>query len=151
MPCTAAICAREHPHMVSVTVKRRPHEAVMTVELCDVQSGALCRLTASDGSQFICNIEYNQLETVLRTVDPRGDAADESGFSPCGLLARDTKVSREHEYPRVRPFPVRGRAGGVKGTRAGVREPQVQSRSVMRMTRSPDRRRSTCSRRDWSR
>lgn len=35
MPCTAAICARKHPHMVSATVKRRPHEAVATKTLCD--------------------------------------------------------------------------------------------------------------------
>lgn len=31
---------------------------------------------------MVCNVEYNQLEDFLRSVDPRGDYADEGGFSP---------------------------------------------------------------------
>ena len=32
---------------------------------------------------MVCNVEYNQLEDVIRsTIDERGDFADESGYSP---------------------------------------------------------------------
>ena len=32
---------------------------------------------------MVCNVEYNQLEDVIRnTLDPRGDYADDSGYSP---------------------------------------------------------------------
>lgn len=35
---------------------------------------------------MVCNVEYNQLEDVIRnTIDPRGDFADESGYSPYTL------------------------------------------------------------------
>lgn len=33
--------------------------------------------------EMICNVEYNQLEDVIKsTIDPRGDFADEEGYSP---------------------------------------------------------------------
>ena len=46
------------------------------------QSGALCKLTSREGDELVCNVEYNQLEDVLRVIDSRGDFADESGYSP---------------------------------------------------------------------
>ena len=36
-----------------------------------------------EGETMICNVEYNQLEDVIKnTIDPRGDFADEEGYSP---------------------------------------------------------------------
>ncbi|MES1915633.1 MAG: hypothetical protein MHM6MM_007552 [Cercozoa sp. M6MM] len=52
--------------MTSLTVPRRPGEAV----------GAICSLTReSDGCVITCNVEYNQLESVLRASPdfPKGD------------------------------------------------------------------------------
>ena len=48
----------------------------------NLQSGAICCLTDQFGEQFVCNVEYNQLEDVMREIDPRGDFADETGYSP---------------------------------------------------------------------
>jgi len=58
----------------SLTVPRRPKEAV----------GAICKLTrASDNSVMTINVEYNQLDPLLRaTVSPDGDVKDDSGYSP---------------------------------------------------------------------
>ena len=45
--------------------------------------GALCKLTNEKGEVMICNVEYNQLEDVIKhTIDPRGDFANEEGSSP---------------------------------------------------------------------
>eukprot|EP01047_Picozoa_sp_COSAG01_P009525 COSAG01_NODE_392_length_17668_cov_5.382264_10_plen_752_part_00 len=45
--------------------------------------GAICKLTAEDGSSTTLNVEYNQLDPLLRaTVDPAGDVAGEDGLSP---------------------------------------------------------------------
>ena len=57
----------------SLTVPRRPGEAV----------GGICKLTNVDGADMTINVEYNQLDPLLRaTVSPEGDVPDESGFSP---------------------------------------------------------------------
>lgn len=57
----------------SLTVPRRPGEAV----------GGICQLNKTDGSSLTINVEYNQLDPLLRaTVSPDGDVPDESGFSP---------------------------------------------------------------------
>ena len=48
-----------------------------------LQTGGLCRLTNEKGEEMICNVEYNQLEDVIKnTIDPRGDFADNEGYSP---------------------------------------------------------------------
>ena len=47
------------------------------------QTGGLCKLHHINGDEMVCNVEYNQLEDVIRsTIDERGDFADESGYSP---------------------------------------------------------------------
>ena len=57
----------------SITVPRRPGEAV----------GAICRLDAKDGRGLTCNVEYNQLSSMLRAAGQGGDVADgKTGFSP---------------------------------------------------------------------
>lgn len=57
----------------SLTVPRKPGEAV----------GGICRLTHRDGKNITINVEYNQLDPLLRsTTSPQGDVADASGFSP---------------------------------------------------------------------
>ena len=58
----------------SLTVARKPGEPV----------GAICKLVHSSGSTLTINVEYNQLDSLLRaTVNPDGDTADPAtGFSP---------------------------------------------------------------------
>jgi len=55
----------------SITVPRRPGEAV----------GAICQLDSKDKT-LTCNVEYNQLEGLMKAAGFGGDVADESGFSP---------------------------------------------------------------------
>ncbi|CAE7873335.1 USP, partial [Symbiodinium sp. KB8] len=58
----------------SITIPRKAGEAV----------GAIAKLKKEDGSAITCNVEYNQLEPLLKaTVNPKGDVNDEAtGFSP---------------------------------------------------------------------
>ncbi len=57
----------------SIAVPRRPGEPV----------GSICRLTREDGSALTVNVEYNQLDPMLRAAGHEaGDRADETGFSP---------------------------------------------------------------------
>ncbi|MBF0243828.1 MAG: UTP--glucose-1-phosphate uridylyltransferase [Planctomycetes bacterium] len=57
----------------SVTVPRCPGEA----------AGGIVRLVNEEGSSLTVNVEYNQLDPLLRaTVDPAGDRPDASGNSP---------------------------------------------------------------------
>eukprot|EP01023_Acetabularia_acetabulum_P012706 TRINITY_DN15979_c1_g2_i1.p1 TRINITY_DN15979_c1_g2~~TRINITY_DN15979_c1_g2_i1.p1 ORF type:complete len:615 (+),score=114.71 TRINITY_DN15979_c1_g2_i1:146-1990(+) len=60
--------------MNSIAVPRKAKEAI----------GAIAKMTnANDGSSVTINVEYNQLDPLLRdTVNPEGDVNDESGFSP---------------------------------------------------------------------
>lgn len=45
--------------------------------------GAIVRLAGTDGREMTCNVEYNQLDPLLRaTVNPEGDVPDDTGFSP---------------------------------------------------------------------
>jgi UDP-sugar pyrophosphorylase len=56
----------------SIAVDRVPGEAV----------GGIACLTRPDAPPLTINVEYNQLDPMIRaTVDPRGDVADERGFS----------------------------------------------------------------------
>eukprot|EP00466_Bigelowiella_natans_P009006 jgi/Bigna1/37853/e_gw1.22.10.1 len=56
----------------SITVPRRPGEAV----------GAICQLVGKEKS-LTCNVEYNQLEGLMKAAGFAGDVADEkTGFSP---------------------------------------------------------------------
>lgn len=59
--------------MNSVAVPRRPKDAM----------GGIARLTREDGPSLTINVEYNQLDPLLRaTTYPDGDSADATGFSP---------------------------------------------------------------------
>jgi len=59
--------------MNSMSVPRRPKDAM----------GAIANLSSADGSVLTINVEYNQLDPLLRnTVNPEGDVADETGYSP---------------------------------------------------------------------
>jgi len=58
--------------MNSVTVPRLPAEAV----------GGICKLTDSKGEGMTINVEYNQLDPLLKTTPAGGDVADSTGFSP---------------------------------------------------------------------
>lgn len=70
---TLGVSAEGAIDMNSVSVPRRPKDAM----------GAITRLVRRDGSSVTMNVEYNQLDPLLRsTVCPDGDAADASGLSP---------------------------------------------------------------------
>ena len=57
----------------SLCVPRKAKEAV----------GGIAQLTHKDGSRMTINVEYNQLDPLLRaTTSPEGDVNDETGFSP---------------------------------------------------------------------
>ena len=59
--------------MNSVAVPRRPKDA----------QGGIAKLTREDGSSITINVEYNQLDALLRSsLDPRGDVSGEDGYSP---------------------------------------------------------------------
>lgn len=63
----------------------------------------LCRLSHKDGRVQIVNVEYNQLDPLLRAeVNPEGDVPDASGFSPYpGMpsLCTYTGVGRSSLWP----------------------------------------------------
>ena len=57
----------------SLAVPRKAKEAI----------GGIARLTHIDGRSMTVNVEYNQLDPLLRaTTHPEGDTNDSSGFSP---------------------------------------------------------------------
>jgi len=59
----------------SLTVPRRPGEAV----------GAICKLVPKKGSEkkeLTINVEYNQLDALLKTTEVGGDVAGKDGYSP---------------------------------------------------------------------
>ncbi len=66
------VSEREGYDFNSLAVNRVPGEAV----------GGLTRLVRPDGSRQTLNVEYNQLDPLLRaTISPEGDVPDEHGFS----------------------------------------------------------------------
>ncbi|KDD76325.1 hypothetical protein H632_c267p0, partial [Helicosporidium sp. ATCC 50920] len=67
------VSARERYAVNSLAVPRRAKEAI----------GGLACLTRADGSRFVNNVEYNQLDPLLRaTVNPEGDVNAADGWSP---------------------------------------------------------------------
>ncbi|CAE7604021.1 USP, partial [Symbiodinium sp. KB8] len=58
--------------MNSVAVPRLPGEAV----------GGICQLKGASGDDLTINVEYNQLDPLLKDTPAGGDVADASGFSP---------------------------------------------------------------------
>ena len=56
----------------TICIPRKPGEAV----------GAICKLTKSDGSSITNNVEYNQLESLLKDkYNPKGDVPNKEGLS----------------------------------------------------------------------
>eukprot|EP01083_Nonionella_stella_P242965 847070_1 len=73
LPATLGISAARSFAVNSLTVPRAPSEAM----------GAICALSHTDGRRMTCNVEYNQLDALLKgTINPEGDVADKSGMSP---------------------------------------------------------------------
>lgn len=67
------VSAAEDYDMNSLAVPRKAKEAI----------GAITRLTHEDGTEITINVEYNQLDPLLRnTINKDGDVNDEKGFSP---------------------------------------------------------------------
>jgi UDP-sugar pyrophosphorylase len=57
----------------SITVPRRAGEA----------AGGIVKLEKNNGESLTINVEYNQLDPLLRaTINPNGDVADQTGYSP---------------------------------------------------------------------
>ena len=74
MACLLGVSAKHKLEYNSLTVPRTPGEAV----------GGIVRLKRADGAEMTVNVEYNQLDPLLRaTVSAEGDVADgASGNSP---------------------------------------------------------------------
>ncbi|KAG5181643.1 nucleotide-diphospho-sugar transferase [Tribonema minus] len=80
---TLGVSATKGYAMNSICVPRKAQEAAGAV-VAQEAAGAIVALTHTDGSSLIINVEYNQLDPLLRaTVSPEGDVNDpETGFSP---------------------------------------------------------------------
>jgi UDP-sugar pyrophosphorylase len=73
VPAALGVSISEGFEVNSITVPRRAGEA----------AGGIVRLEKEDGSALTLNVEYNQLDPLLRsTINPEGDVADQSGYSP---------------------------------------------------------------------
>ncbi|KAE8701789.1 UDP-sugar pyrophosphorylase [Hibiscus syriacus] len=73
IPASLGVSAIKHYHVNSLAVQRKAKEAI----------GGITRLTHSDGRSMVINVEYNQLDPLLRvTGHPDGDANCETGYSP---------------------------------------------------------------------
>lgn len=69
----AGVSSQQDLDVNSLAVPRAAKEAI----------GGIARLTHRDGRAMTINVEYNQLDPLLRaTGHPHGDVADSSGFSP---------------------------------------------------------------------
>ncbi|KAE8656337.1 UDP-sugar pyrophosphorylase [Hibiscus syriacus] len=65
IPASLGVSATKHYHVNSLAVQRKSKEAI----------GGITRLTHSDGRSMVINVEYNQLDPLLRaTGHPDGDA-----------------------------------------------------------------------------
>ncbi|KAF3447050.1 hypothetical protein FNV43_RR12230 [Rhamnella rubrinervis] len=73
IPAAIGVSATKQYHVNSLAVPRKAKEAI----------GGITRLTHSDGRTMVINVEYNQLDPLLRaTGNPDGDVNDETGYSP---------------------------------------------------------------------
>lgn len=72
LPAAVGVSVENGYDFNSLAIVRLPGEAV----------GGLAKLVGT-GKEFTLNVEYNQLDPLLRaTINPEGDVADETGFSP---------------------------------------------------------------------
>jgi len=72
IPAALGCSLRRGLTMNSLTVPRSPGEA----------AGAICKLVRADEPPLVINVEYNQLDALLKASGKGGDAADATGFSP---------------------------------------------------------------------
>nr|XP_027091864.1 UDP-sugar pyrophosphorylase-like [Coffea arabica] len=73
IPASLGVSATKGYHVNSLAVPRKAKEAI----------GGITRLTHKDGRTMVINVEYNQLDPLLRaTGHPDGDVNSETGYSP---------------------------------------------------------------------
>ncbi|XWS25075.1 hypothetical protein CRYUN_Cryun27aG0039900 [Craigia yunnanensis] len=73
IPASLGVSATKQYHVNSLAVQRKAKEAI----------GGITRLTHSDGRSMVINVEYNQLDPLLRASGhPDGDVNCETGYSP---------------------------------------------------------------------
>ncbi|XP_044475492.1 UDP-sugar pyrophosphorylase-like [Mangifera indica] len=73
IPASLGVSATKQLHVNSLAVPRKAKEAI----------GGITKLTHADGRSVVINVEYNQLDPLLRaTGHPDGDVNCETGYSP---------------------------------------------------------------------
>ncbi|OWM85127.1 hypothetical protein CDL15_Pgr027914 [Punica granatum] len=73
IPASLGVSSSRQFHVNSLAVPRKAKEAI----------GGITRLTHADGRSMVINVEYNQLDPLLRASGyPDGDANCETGYSP---------------------------------------------------------------------
>lgn len=73
IPASLGVSVTKGYHVNSLAVPRKAKEAI----------GGITKLTHSDGRTMVINVEYNQLDPLLRaTGHADGDVNDETGYSP---------------------------------------------------------------------
>ncbi|TYG98423.1 hypothetical protein ES288_A10G116600v1 [Gossypium darwinii] len=73
IPASLGVSATKEYHVNSLAVPRKAKEAI----------GGITKLTHSDGRSMVINVEYNQLDPLLRATEhPDGDVNCETGYSP---------------------------------------------------------------------
>ncbi|KDP32870.1 hypothetical protein JCGZ_12162 [Jatropha curcas] len=73
IPASLGVSATKQYHVNSLAVPRKAKEAI----------GGITKLTHADGRSMVINVEYNQLDPLLRaTGHPDGDVNCETGYSP---------------------------------------------------------------------
>lgn len=81
---TNALAFRAFPAMLGVSAKCKFEYNSLTVPRTAGEAvGGIAKLRHTDGRTMTLNVEYNQLDPLLRaTVNPQGDVPDEHGCSP---------------------------------------------------------------------
>ncbi|CAK9138492.1 unnamed protein product [Ilex paraguariensis] len=73
IPAALGVSASKQYHVNSLAVPRKAKEAI----------GGIAKLTHADGRTMVINVEYNQLDPLLRATGyPDGDVNCETGYSP---------------------------------------------------------------------
>ncbi|KAF3661124.1 UDP-sugar pyrophosphorylase [Capsicum annuum] len=73
IPAALGVSTTKQYHVNSLSVPRKAKEAI----------GGITKLTHSDGRTMVINVEYNQLDPLLRASGyPDGDVNSETGYSP---------------------------------------------------------------------
>ena len=90
VPASLGVSASRDFDVNSLAVPRKAKESI----------GAIAKLSHKDGKSMVINVEYNQLDPLLRdTTYPKGDVNDASGFSPFpGNLNQVTRLHLGHGW-----------------------------------------------------